>query len=178
MLLVLDNHSAFSQDLISLVGSLTSDFEAASYDAGADLGRFDSVIISGRKRNNPDTNAPNMAIIRHCISEKKPLLGICYGAEILALSLGGTLRRAPRLAGGMHRVRTVRSNPILDGEMEAFGNNHFEIARLPDALSRIAGSDAHRYEAVQYRDMSVFGVQFHPECSPDGREAVARFLDL
>jgi len=177
--MVLDNRSAFSQDLISLVRSLSADLEVVPYkDVGADLGRFDSVIISGRRRNDPATNAPNMAVIRHCISEKKPLLGICYGAEILALTLGGTIRRAARLAGGLHRVRTVRGNPILSGEIDAFGNNHFEIARLPESLSCIASSDAHKYEAIRYKGLDIFGVQFHPEGSSDGRKAVARFLNL
>ena len=64
------------------------------------IGQFNSFILSGRRKNNQKMNAINSQIIKHAVSEKKSLLGICYGAEILALTLGGTIRKSPKSVQG------------------------------------------------------------------------------
>ena len=56
--------------------------------------QFDSFIISGRRKNDRKINAVNSKIIKYTISEKKHLFGICYGAEILTQTLGGTITRS------------------------------------------------------------------------------------
>src|SRR6266516_2129576 len=53
----------------------------------------DKVILSGRRMNSREINIVNSNIIRQCFENNIPLLGICYGAEILALTLGGTVRK-------------------------------------------------------------------------------------
>src|SRR5437588_4048442 len=53
----------------------------------------DKVILSGRRMNNREINIVNSSIIRQCFEKNIPLLGICYGAEIVALTLGGTIRK-------------------------------------------------------------------------------------
>ncbi len=58
-----------------------------------DLGQCDKVILSGRRKFSKEINAVNSSIIRCCDYNDKPLLGICYGAEIIALTLGGSIRR-------------------------------------------------------------------------------------
>src|SRR5439155_10572610 len=53
----------------------------------------DKVILSGRRMNDREINIVNSRIIRQCFENNIPLLGICYGAEILALTLGGAIRK-------------------------------------------------------------------------------------
>ena len=58
----------------------------------SDIQQFNSFILSGRRKSDRKINAVNSKIIKHAISEKKHLFGICYGAEILTQTLGGTIK--------------------------------------------------------------------------------------
>ena len=64
------------------------------------LQKFDSFILTGRRENNRTLNAINSKIIKYTVSEKKQLLGICYGAEILTLTLGGTIKKSNKQVKG------------------------------------------------------------------------------
>ena len=72
------------------------------------LQKFDSFILTGRKKNNRILNAINSKIIKHTISEKKQLLGICYGAEILTLTLGDTIKKSNKQVKGKETVLLKR----------------------------------------------------------------------
>ena len=176
MLLVVDNGSAFLGELLGAVSARHASLGCS--EIGADLDGYDSFILSGRRRRDRGTNVVNTRIIRHCVAEGKPLLGICYGAEILALSAGGTLRRAVPFRRGVRTVRALGGNPVAGGSMSVFGSHYLEIARLPDSASCIASSDACRYEMIRLRGSSIFGTQFHPELTPDGRDMIGRFLEM
>ena len=90
MLLLVDNGSVFTKDIASTLSNFDVNFEQKSFDEinHEDIGKFDSFILSGRRNNNSEMNATNSKIILHVINNKKKLLGICYGAEILTLTLG------------------------------------------------------------------------------------------
>ena len=95
MLLVVDNGSVYTQKLSDFLLQKNIKFEKLSHDkiSFSNLEKYNSFVLSGRRKNNQLMNAKNSQIIKHALSEKKPLLGICYGAEILALTLGGTIKK-------------------------------------------------------------------------------------
>lgn len=179
MLLVLDNGSVFTPKLVGLLRSMRVDFRrvaAAEFDVRPE--DFDSYILSGRTRNSAETNVLNSRIIRHAISEKRPLLGICYGAEMLALTTGGTIRRMPRVRRGKETIEILDSNPLYMGSMSVFESHGFEIAKLGGPLVRLGRSPACENELVRLGDSHIFGAQFHPEMTPDGHALIARFVSL
>lgn len=176
MLLLVDNGSAYTDELAGLLEGLGVGFERrAPAECGPD--GYDRVILSGRRRNDPGTNVANTRIARRAVEAGTGLLGICYGAEILALAMGGTIRRrSPRK--GTETVRAVRDNPLVRGSMEVFESHSYEVARLPPCMSVLAESDGCRHEVIAHGTAPAFGTQFHPEMSPQGRELVARFCQL
>ena len=95
MLLLVDNGSVFTKDIANTLSNSGVIFEQKSFDEInlEHIEKFDSYILSGRRKNDSQMNAKNSKIILHAVNEKKKLLGICYGAEILALALGGTIRK-------------------------------------------------------------------------------------
>ena len=103
MLLVVDNGSVFIAEVSNILSNNNTKHTVIPFNqiTQTDLNRFDSFILSGRRKNDQKINATNSEIINHAVSEKKPLLGICYGAEILALTLGGTIRK---LGGVVKRI--------------------------------------------------------------------------
>ena len=180
MLLVVDNGSVYTRNLADLLRQKEIPFETQTpreLDLGA-LGRYDGAILSGRRRNEKEINQANSRVIRHAIENGKKLLGICYGAEILALVLGGTIKRSASPRKGEETVSVSAENPISEGSMTVFESHGFEIARLPDTLVPLAGSENCRYEIIGHAQKPVFGTQFHPEMSRDGHELIERFCSL
>ena len=81
MLLVVDNGSVFTASISKILLKNKTDFSVINFGqiTDLDLTKFDAFILSGRRRNEQKMNAINSEIINHVVSEKKPLLGICYG---------------------------------------------------------------------------------------------------
>lgn len=180
MLLVVDNGSVFTKNIIQFLLAKKAHFVSLPFDKVmfSELGKFHSFILSGRRQNNKEMNAINSKIISHAISEKKPLLGICYGAEILALTVGGTIRKMGTTQKGPSKVMIVAENPLCNGTIQVYQSHSYEISHLGKSLSQIAKSDSCNYEIIQYQHSTVFGTQFHPEMSEDGLSLIEKFTEL
>jgi len=95
LLLVVDNGSIYTKNLIDFLNEKNILFKKQTpqlLDINS-LENFNSIILSGRRKNEKKTNEINSKIITYSINNNMKLLGICYGAEILALTLGGTIRK-------------------------------------------------------------------------------------
>ncbi len=179
MLLIVDNGSAFTKKIPEIIRCAGVDFELRRFDyTDMALDEYDSFILSGRRSNNKSMNALNARIIRHCVDESKKLLGICYGAELLALTLGGTIRRMNLLQRGSQTVTVTVSNPLVSGVVTVYESHMYELARLGPRLRTIAHSTTCQHEIIRYRDENIFGTQFHPEMSSDGAGILDAFLKL
>ena len=88
MLLVVDNGSVFIPNIVSILSKIKIEFTVIPFHAISDitLEKFNSFILSGRVKNNQKMNQKNSSIIKHVVSKKKSLLGICYGAEIFSIN--------------------------------------------------------------------------------------------
>ncbi|MFB5607364.1 MAG: type 1 glutamine amidotransferase, partial [Candidatus Nitrosomaritimum yanchengensis] len=113
-----------------------------------------------------------------CIKNNSKLLGICYGAEILALTLGGTIRKIPSLQKGNESIQIIRENSICKNSINVFESHSFEISKLPSILISLAKSKNCKYEIIQYEKKPIFGTQFHPEMSKDGNDLIESFCLL
>ena len=180
MLLIVDNGSVFTKNLVCFLTGKKIQFEkiAPNYLNLKNLEKYDSFILSGRRKNEKETNKVNSKIVQHSIENNKKLLGICYGAEILALTLGGTIRKTPLLQRGNENVRIYKENLICNSNLHVFESHGFEISKLPDSLIPIGESDNCKYEIIQYKKQPIFGTQFHPEMSRDGYQLIEKFCSL
>ncbi len=180
MLLLVDNGSVYTKNISNFLTTQKIPFTTLSYDGVIleELDKFQSFILSGRRKNNKEMNAINSKIINHAVLEDKPLLGICYGAEILALTVGGTIRKMPTMQKGNSKIITVHKNPLCDGTIEVYQSHNFEISRLGEPFTQIAKSEFCNYEIIQYRNSRIFGTQFHPEMTQDGLDLIENFLLL
>jgi len=140
--------------------------------------QFYSFILSGRRKNNRKMNVINSKIIKHAISEKKSLLGICYGAEILALTLGGTIKKSVKHVSGQETVVVESENKICRGEISITESHKYEISQLGSQLHSLASSKSCKFEIVKHKNLNIFGTQFHPEMSSDGQSIIQTFLSI
>jgi len=102
--------------------------------------QFNSFIISGRRKNDRKINTVNSKIIKHVISEKKHLFGICYGAEILTQTLGGTIKKSSKQVKGEETVIVEKKNKICQNKIDVFESHRYEISKLGSQLHSLARS--------------------------------------
>ena len=98
-----------------------------------------------------------------------PLLGICYGYQLVVRANGGEVARAENREYGRTKVTVVAGGGLLDrmeGESLACWMSHSDSAtRIPATMEVLASSDSSPYAAVRLAGASQYGVQFHPEVS-------------
>ncbi|MFQ5475739.1 MAG: type 1 glutamine amidotransferase [Nitrosopumilus sp.] len=180
MLLVVDNGSIYTKNLTDFLNKKNILFEKQTpqlLDLNS-LGNYDSVILSGRRRNEKKINEINSKVITYSIKNNIKLLGICYGAEILSLTLGGTIRKMSLLQKGNETIKIFKENPISSNSLDVFESHGFEISKLPTMLVPLAKSKHCKYEIIQYEKKSIYGTQFHPEMSQDGHDLIEKFCSL
>ena len=180
----MDNGSIYTKNLRDFL--LEQNVKYEEYNAGntenfltpEQLQKFDSFILTGRRENNRILNAINSKIIKHTISEKKQLLGICYGAEILTLTLGGTIKKSNKQIKGKETVIVEKKNKICQDKIDVFESHRYEISQLGNQLHCLASSTSCKYEVIKHNEHNIFGTQFHPEMSSDGLSIIQAFLLL
>ncbi len=180
MLLVVDNGSVYTKNLLDFLSEKKIQFKNKKHDqiSLTEIQNFNSFILSGRRKNNQEMNALNSKIIQHAISTKKNLLGICYGAEILAITTGGAIKKNNILEKGIKKITIQKENPLCNGKIDVFESHNFEISRINKSLINLADSKNCVYEMIQLNNYNIFGTQFHPEMSSDGQEIIEAFVSL
>ena len=138
------------------------------------------VILSGGPSSVTDEDAPRVSADFY---DKigAPILGICYGMQLVALDLGGAIEPAARREYGHAKVK------VLSGQTSLFNELPFELdvwmshgdhmTRLPDGFLAVATSDDVP-TAIENPERGIYCVQFHPEVShtPLGKEILRNFL--
>lgn len=146
--------------------------------SAGDLAGCEKVILSGRRRNSSEINAANSKIVKQCYKEGKPVLGICYGAEIIALTLGGSIKRMPAHISGMTSVSVSKPTKLAPGKglLSVYESHAFCVARLPPGFQSLANSQYCEHEIFADEGKRIYGTQFHPEKSKqDGMTVLKNF---
>jgi GMP synthase (glutamine-hydrolysing) len=179
--LVVYNLSPFTPDILECLGRLGIPYMYRKFSevSDSDLERCEKVILSGRRKNSKEINAVNSKIVRQCHGGGKPLLGICYGAEIIALTFGGSIRRMPAHVHGTTPVSVSGQNLLTGDEksISVYESHGYCVARLPANFRSLASSQYCEHEI--FADGKTFGTQFHPEKSgSDGLRLLQNFARL
>lgn len=109
-----------------------------------------------------------------------PILGICYGAQLMSKVLGGKVETAPAREYGKYKI-TLGSSVLFDGiekENECLMSHTDKIVALPDGFVVTAKTANCPIGAFECRERKFYGVQFHPEVNHTlfGKEMIRNFL--
>jgi GMP synthase-like glutamine amidotransferase len=140
----------------------------------ADLTGYDGLIVlGGTMAAWEDEVAPwlpdTRALLARAVDDATPVLGICLGAQLLAMATGGTVVKGPDGPElGVVRI-TVRPEARDDRLLHRAGptfpapqGHHDAITRLPDGAALLATSDVYPHQAFRLGECA-WGVQYHPE---------------
>jgi GMP synthase (glutamine-hydrolysing) len=109
-----------------------------------------------------------------------PVLGICYGLQLMAHELGGEVDRAAHREYGPATIDVAQASPLFRGlpaKLDVWMSHGDRVERLPPGFEPIASTSSSPYAAVEHRARRFFAVQFHPEVAhtPLGKELLRNF---
>lgn len=164
---------------LAAIGCTPQSVEIVKVYAGAPLpepGRHRAAVITGSWSMVTDQlpwSETTAEWIRQAVARDMPLLGVCYGHQLMAHALGGTVGYHP---GGremgcleVEQITCAEPDPWLAGCPPRFRAQltHLQtILRLPVGAKALARSDHDPHQVVRYTPTAV-SVQFHPEFTPE-----------
>ncbi len=137
------------------------------------------IILSGGPKSVNETPAPT--IDPAVLDLGVPMLGICYGAQLLARLLGGEVARTGRGEYGRTPLRVTGGSPLFvdwPEDVEVWMSHADAITAVPEGFVATAASPDAPVAAFHHTGRSLYGVQFHPEVvhTERGRDLLERFL--
>ncbi len=144
--------------------------------------RPDALVLSGGPASVHVEGAPRLDPAIYDLGI--PILGICYGCQLIAQQLGGEVARGAKGEYGRTELRRIEgtTSGLLTAEVPAAQTvwmSHFDaVSSLPDGFVATAGTDDAPLAVIEDPVRRIWGVQYHPEVShtPFGAAVLRRFL--
>jgi GMP synthase (glutamine-hydrolysing) len=140
------------------------------------------IILSGGPESTVESGSPQIADA--LLAAKRPVLGICYGMQALAMKLGGGVESSDHREYGYATVKLAGSDPLLKGltkegaELNVWMSHGDRVEKLPPGFAAIASSANSPLAAMADVKRKIYGLQFHPEVThtENGLEIIRRFV--
>lgn len=137
------------------------------------------IVLSGSPHSVYDDGAPHPA--KELFTLGIPVLGICYGLQVIAYQLGGKVDPSARREFGKANLIVDRKEDLLaglDGSTMVWMSHGDALSKLPPGFEPIAHSSNAPICAIRDSARRIYGVQFHPEVvhTPDGKKILGNFL--
>lgn len=187
MFLLIDNYDSFTYNLYHYLGELGAEVDVVRNDAltvDEALTMAPSGIVVSPGPCDPDRAGISVELIRGAAG-RFPVLGVCLGHQSIGQAFGGRVVRAPAPMHGKVSAVTHDGDSLLSGLPSPFVANRYHslmVAKddFPECLRVTAESDDGVIQALEHRELPIFGVQFHPEsiATEHGHKLLQNFLDV
>ena len=138
------------------------------------------IVLSGGPASVLDPGSPKVDPALYQLG--KPVLGICYGLQLLAQQLGGLVEKAEHREYGRALLKLEREDPLFGGpgwrsERVVWMSHGDRVLRLPPGFTALATSEGSPFAAIRHVERPIWGIQFHPEVShtESGSQIYANF---
>ncbi len=191
MILIIDNGSQYTHLIKRNCRELG--YEAEMLYAKAEQSVFDELMKSGVAKiiisGGPKSvykEPPNLGS-KVCDGYKNgeiklPLLGICYGHQMIAHTFGGKVEKGESAEYGTGDIEIDDEDVIFKGvpkKLNVWVSHFDQVTVLPNDFVKLAHSKSCSIEAMRHKEKPIFGVQFHPEVwhTEHGEEILKNFLE-
>jgi GMP synthase (glutamine-hydrolysing) len=179
---VLDFGSQFAQLIARRIRELNVYSELLPHDtpwAEIEARSPRGIVLSGSPNSVYDDAAPKPD--PEIWSGRIPVLGICYGAQLMARELGGDVVPADRREYGPATVTVTTGGGLFEGleaDQPVWMSHGDSITRLPEGFGATAETDSTPFAGLAAPDRHLYGIQFHPEVvhTPRGRDVLRNFV--
>ena len=137
------------------------------------------IVLSGGPASvfAKDSPKPNPGIFKLGV----PILGICYGLQLMGKMLGGEVKSSDRREYGRGTLSIERKGTLFSGlptKLSVWNSHGDSLAKLPRGFRALAKTENSSYAAIEDSKRKFFGLQFHPEVehSEKGNEVIKNFL--
>ncbi len=182
MIAVFDFGSQYAQLIARRIRELGVYCEIVRHDTSQDeMLRMNptAIILSGGPSSVFESEHPRMD--RRILDMGIPVLGICYGMQILARIMEGTVEKGKVGEYGPARINV--QSPIgifadLPSRLNVWMSHGDHVTKTPKGFSVLAGTSAYPIAAMANSDRKIYGIQFHPEVvhTPKGLDIIRNFL--
>ena len=170
-IIIIDFGSQFTQLIARKIRELGAYSEIINFKQIKNLSKNKSlkgVILSGGPLTATNKNAVNLNT--SILSLKIPILGICYGHQILAKKLGGSVKTAKKREFGKALIKNKSKSAItknfFNKKTKSVWMSHQDIVyKIPKGFKKIASSDSSKFAIIADEKKKYYGIQFHPEVS-------------
>ncbi|MEJ2053297.1 MAG: glutamine-hydrolyzing GMP synthase, partial [Calditrichaceae bacterium] len=181
-ILILDFGSQYTQLIARRVRELNvfSEIQPFNYDLSLLKDQnIKGIILSGGPSSVYEDNAPRVG--SDVLNLGIPLLGICYGLQLLTYLSGGEIAPAEHKEYGLANLNIINGSGLLgdiSNTTNVWMSHGDKVTKLPPDFETIAKTVNSPYAAIKHKNMDVFGIQFHPEVvhTVEGKQILSNFL--
>ena len=165
-IVVLDFGSQYSHLICRRIREFSAYAELVPYDISIDdLKKLEpkGIIFSGGPSSVYNSDAPLPK--KEIFEMKLPILGICYGHQLIVNNFGGKVKRANKEYGSSLLTIENDSDLLSDlgGSIRAWMSHGDEAEQVPSSFKTIGHTEAASAAAIADQEKSIYGIQFHPE---------------
>ncbi|RKZ28889.1 GMP synthase (glutamine-hydrolyzing) [bacterium] len=181
-IIILDFGSQYSQLIARRIRELGVFGERMPYNAPPDDFKDSSligIVLTGGPASVLDNGSPRIS--KSIFELGVPILGLCYGMQLIAKTLGGGIERTKAREYGRAIINFRTASPLLEGvenRSVVWMSHGDHVEKLPDGFEIIASTETLPIAAIQNLDRKIFGLQFHPEVAhtEHGTQILRNFL--
>ena len=139
------------------------------------------IIFTGGPSSVYEENAPRLD--KEIFELGIPILGICYGMQLISYSLGGNVQKAEKREYGTTTVNFDNTSPLFKGfsdKNDCLMSHTDFVEKLPEGFKKIADTSHCPIAGIANDEKKIYGIQFHPEVNhtQNGTKIISNFLDI
>jgi len=183
-IVIIDFGSQFTQLIGRKIRELGAYSEIINFKQTKSLFRNKSIkgiILSGGPLTVTNKNTPKLNT--SVINLKIPILGICYGHQILSKKFGGSVKTSIKREFGRvlikNKSKSLITNNFFNKNTIPVWMSHQDIVnKIPKGFKKIASSDNSKFAIIANENKKLYGIQFHPEVShtQNGKILISNFI--
>ena len=183
-IIIIDFGSQFTQLIARRVRELGVYSEIISHKKKIILQKEDIIgfILSGGPLNVYQTK--KVSFDKQILDLGIPILGICFGHQIISKELGGKVKESKHREFGLAQIKQIKNSALTKNFFNKKRNNNVwmshsdQVTKLPQSFETIASSTNSKFCIIQNKSKHFYGIQFHPEVThtKNGIRIIKNFL--
>ncbi|MEP6810806.1 MAG: glutamine-hydrolyzing GMP synthase, partial [Chthoniobacterales bacterium] len=181
-ILILDFGSQYTQVIARRIRECQVYSEIVRFDlpaAEVAASKPDGIVLSGGPASVYDERAPQLD--PEIFALGIPVLGICYGMQLMAQHLGGQVEHSARREYGAGMLHVANGSHLfagIGGQLDIWNSHGDKVTALPRGFRAAAHTENSPFAAIENPETKLYGLQFHPEVAhtPRGKEIIQNFV--